>query len=304
MKSNNIVSATSIMATFGNIVSYMEHVEREGLTEKDGKEFSFKEQLKSFKEYLDNTKFDYTNLTSEELRAFGAMCVSADAQLFLLPPWAVDFFPEGSKFIEVDDEKHITKEVTKEEIGNIWDKDIDQFGLTKYGVYAVKNDEFNHLVGLRFTEAFDIISKIENANGGKIMRLPNWGKDVYIACQWPDENSKMTHPYLYVTSRYGKCPWKETFPEMFAANWEVWDIEAYVKVIEEIQEKQNKLYEAAAAKYKNGDEVTNDVEEVKKELLEKYDQAAAKYKNGEVTNNAEELGKELLENLMKKDGEE
>ena len=276
MKNNNIVSATSIVATLGNIVSYMDHAERENLINTTP-DFSFRAQMDSFKEYLKNVDYDYNNLTSEELRAFGAMCVSATTQLFLLPPWVVDFFPEGSKFIEVDDDNKTTKEVTKEEIGNIWDKDIDRFGLTKYGVYAVKNDEFEHVVGLRFSEAFDIITKIENANGNKIMRLPRWGQDVYIACQWPDENSKMTHQYLYVTSRYGKCPWKETYPEMFSAEWEVWDIEAYAKKIEEIQEKQKKIYE----------------------------QAADKYKNGEVSDNVEEVGKELLENLMKKekDGE-
>ena len=31
----------------------------------------------------------------------------------------------------------------------------------------------------------------------------------------------MTAPYLYVESRFGKVPWKETFPEMFDNSWEV-----------------------------------------------------------------------------------
>ena len=33
----------------------------------------------------------------------------------------------------------------------------------------------------------------------------------------------MTHPYLYVSSRYGMVPWKETVPELFSADWELVD---------------------------------------------------------------------------------
>ena len=53
------------------------------------------------------------------------------------------------------------------------------------------------------------------------MRLPQWKGDVVIRAQYPDEHSKMTSPYLYVESRFGKVPWKETMIEMFADNWEV-----------------------------------------------------------------------------------
>ncbi|EOQ01307.1 hypothetical protein IKC_06264 [Bacillus cereus VD184] len=31
----------------------------------------------------------------------------------------------------------------------------------------------------------------------------------------------MTAPYLYVESRFGRVPWKETNIELFAENWEV-----------------------------------------------------------------------------------
>ncbi len=53
------------------------------------------------------------------------------------------------------------------------------------------------------------------------MRLPTWSADVVIKVQQPDENSKMTAPYLYVESRFGKVPWKETMIEMFSTKWEV-----------------------------------------------------------------------------------
>ena len=53
------------------------------------------------------------------------------------------------------------------------------------------------------------------------MRLPHWSPEVVVKCQWPDENSKMSSPYLYVEGRFGRVPWRETFPEMFDNRWEV-----------------------------------------------------------------------------------
>lgn len=61
----------------------------------------------------------------------------------------------------------------------------------------------------------------EEVNKGHGMRLPSWKKDVLIKAQYPDENSKMTAPYLYVKSRFGRVPWKETMIELFSEEWEV-----------------------------------------------------------------------------------
>lgn len=58
---------------------------------------------------------------------------------------------------------------------------------------------------------------------GMGMRLPQWKEDVVIRAQFPDENSKMTAPYLYVDSRFGRVPWKETMIELFSEEWEVVD---------------------------------------------------------------------------------
>lgn len=68
---------------------------------------------------------------------------------------------------------------------------------------------------MNFGQAF------EATKTGKGMRLPQWQKDVVIRAQYPDVFSKMTAPYLYVESRFGKVPWKETNIELFAENWEV-----------------------------------------------------------------------------------
>lgn len=71
---------------------------------------------------------------------------------------------------------------------------------------------------MRFGEALDIV--IDNA-GRKGMRLPAWKEDVVIKLFVPRKNSAMTAPFLYVDSRYGRVPWKETVIEMFAEDWEI-----------------------------------------------------------------------------------
>lgn len=68
---------------------------------------------------------------------------------------------------------------------------------------------------MNFGQAFEQVKQ------GKGMRLPQWSDDVVIRAQFPDIRSKMTAPYLYVESRFGLVPWKETVIELFAENWEV-----------------------------------------------------------------------------------
>ena len=59
----------------------------------------------------------------------------------------------------------------------------------------------------------------EQVKEGKSMRLPQWQEDVKIKAQYPGKHSKMTAPYLYVESRFGKVPWKETMIELFSEEW-------------------------------------------------------------------------------------
>lgn len=66
-----------------------------------------------------------------------------------------------------------------------------------------------------FGEAFEAV---KNGHG---MRLPQWSEDVVVRAQFPDEHSKMTAPYLYVESRFGRVPWKETMIELFSDKWEI-----------------------------------------------------------------------------------
>lgn len=82
------------------------------------------------------------------------------------------------------------------------------------------------------------------------IRLPKWDDSVVIKMQTPDTNSKMTHPYLYVESRYGCVPWKETMVELFAENWELVNPvdTTNVEVEDSLKELSSKIISALANK--------------------------------------------------------
>ena len=91
--------------------------------------------------------------------------------------------------------------------------------------FNIVGEYFSLYKNLRFGEAFDMLCKfVEEKEQNSLyygMRLPSWKEDVIIKIQIPDKYSKMTAPYLYVESRYGRVPWKETMIELFAKNWEI-----------------------------------------------------------------------------------
>ena len=64
---------------------------------------------------------------------------------------------------------------------------------------------------------------IKEMQDGRAVRLPKWSEEVKIQIQTPDEHSKMTAPYFYVTSRFGMVPWIPTMIEMFSVEWMVLD---------------------------------------------------------------------------------
>lgn len=73
----------------------------------------------------------------------------------------------------------------------------------------------------RACDAMPFGHALEAMKQGKKVKLPHWADDVFISVQIPDENSKMTAPYLYVTSRFGMVPWKETMIELFSDDWQI-----------------------------------------------------------------------------------
>lgn len=60
---------------------------------------------------------------------------------------------------------------------------------------------------------------------GKKVTNGNWnGKDMYIAAQFPDENSKMTRPYLYIKDAQDNfVPWLCAQHDLFSENWEIFE---------------------------------------------------------------------------------
>ena len=75
----------------------------------------------------------------------------------------------------------------------------------------------------RMCDAMTFGLALDAMNLGKKVRLPKWANDVFISIQLPDEHSKMTHKYFYVTSRYGLVPWIPTMVEMLAEDWQIVD---------------------------------------------------------------------------------
>lgn len=89
-------------------------------------------------------------------------------------------------------------------------------------VHSACNDIY--IEGYEFERHRDHLSfgkALEEVKKGKGMRLPQWKEDVVIRVQYPDERSKMTAPYLYVESRFGRVPWKETMIELFSEDWQL-----------------------------------------------------------------------------------
>ena len=56
---------------------------------------------------------------------------------------------------------------------------------------------------------------------GNTVKLNKWSDDVYLSIQSPDSNSKMTHRYIYVTSRFGLVPWTPTQVELLSDKWDI-----------------------------------------------------------------------------------
>lgn len=58
--------------------------------------------------------------------------------------------------------------------------------------------------------------------GAKLTRAGWNGKGQFIAMQTPDENSKMSLPYLFISTVDGKLvPWLASQTDLLAEDWEV-----------------------------------------------------------------------------------
>lgn len=64
---------------------------------------------------------------------------------------------------------------------------------------------------------------INQLKRGNLVTRKNWnGKGMWLALQKPDENSKMTEPYIYIKTVNGTfCPWLASQTDVLATDWEL-----------------------------------------------------------------------------------
>ena len=70
--------------------------------------------------------------------------------------------------------------------------------------------------------AMDIGGAIETLREGEKVRRKGWnGKGMWLELQKPDENSKMTLPYVYMSTAQGDLvPWLCSQTDLLATDWE------------------------------------------------------------------------------------
>lgn len=69
---------------------------------------------------------------------------------------------------------------------------------------------------MEFGKAIDLLK-----SGGSVTRRGWNGANQFLKLQVPDENSKMTLPYIYITTVQGqRGPWLASQTDMLAEDWE------------------------------------------------------------------------------------
>jgi len=72
---------------------------------------------------------------------------------------------------------------------------------------------------------------LEAVKTGKSIQRAGWnGKGLTVKAQFPDENSKITLPYLYIeypsdskTTPGARCPWLASQTDLMAEDWSIVD---------------------------------------------------------------------------------
>ena len=182
-----------------------------------------KGQIKMIKDYIHQVKaILYTGVNRGEIKEFlGEWEHYYEGENLIIPF-------EGGGEVEVNPADYVIKEPS----GHVYALDAVKFEEDYRENQKVEpaNDDWK-----RNRDYADCLKAVVNNPTGIGFRLPQWSPDVVIKLQLPDENSKMTAPYLYVESRYGRVPWIETNIEKFSQKWELVTFEMSY---EEVTQKQ------------------------------------------------------------------
>ena len=182
-----------------------------------------KGQIKMIKDYIHQVKaILYTGVNRGEIKEFlGEWEHYYEGENLIIPF-------EGGGEVEVNPADYVIKEPS----GHVYALDAVKFEEDYRENQKVEpaNDDWK-----RNRDYADCLKAVVNKPTGIGFRLPQWSPDVVIKLQLPDENSKMTAPYLYVESRYGRVPWIETNIEKFSQKWELVTFEMSY---EEVTQKQ------------------------------------------------------------------
>ena len=74
-------------------------------------------------------------------------------------------------------------------------------------------------MGVRFGDALDDLKR-----GKRVSRLGWNGPGMWIKAQYPDKNSKMTLPYIYMSTVQGDLvPWLASQTDILSEDWVVLD---------------------------------------------------------------------------------
>jgi len=102
-------------------------------------------------------------------------------------------------------------------------KVVYQDGYVSWSPKKVFEEAYRPITDMTYGLAIESMKK-----GNKVARRGWNGKGMTLHAQFPDEHSKMTHPYLYMTipdcsEGIRKLPWQPAQVDIFAEDWYVVD---------------------------------------------------------------------------------